>query len=298
MKFTKNILIIFCLISLLSLASCDTKDEAELIYQVDKYSCTIIGVTKDTEEITIPKIYEGKKIKHFADDAFSNVQSLKRVYYEGTPEDWLSIEIIYRGDPMWKAEEMYFLNEKGEYYLFDSYTYDGKIINYDNFFRNMKCLKTIYVTKEVEEIRNGCIGYNCFVEEVYYEGTKEDWEKIKFRTVADNPMYEADKMYFLDEYGNHYLVEELYFDVENLDLENFLGFDCLKTLRLSKNVKSIVIGFCQLYNLEKVYFEGTLNEWLNISFKDNIYHDLRTYAEEIYVKNESGEYVLVDFANE
>ena len=81
---------------------------------------------------------------------------------------------------------------------------------------------------------------------VYYEGTLEDWFNLNFSKTSSNPMYYAEEIYFLDENGEYYLVEEICFDSNIIDISNIRGFNCLKRIYLSNKFKEGTTRFFDL----------------------------------------------------
>ena len=59
----------------------------------------------------------------YNNNAFKNATSLKKVFYEGTIDDWQKIKIDAYSGPMIRAEEMYFLNEDNVYYLVEEVSF-------------------------------------------------------------------------------------------------------------------------------------------------------------------------------
>ena len=290
-RIVKFICIFFIVFICLQFSSCDNGKNDKLIYSYGEYTCEIIGITEDVETIIIPKMHDGLRVSKINNNAFKNASSLKKVFYEGTIDDWQKIKIDAFSGPMIHAEEMYFLNEDNVYYLVEEVSFDVKELNMNNFC-GFDCLKTIHLSNKLKSISVPGDADLENIEKVYYEGTLEDWQKIDM--ISDSsPMIHAEEMYCLNQDGEYYLVEEASFDETELDMNNFYGFDCLKTIHLSEEVKSIKMPKSgDLANLEKVYYDGTLEDWLNIEF-DNWYSNPMYYAEEIYMKKDN-EYYLVE----
>ena len=234
-------------------------------------------------------MHDGLRVSKINNNAFKNAASLKKVFYEGTIDDWQKIKIDALSSPMIHAEEMYFLNEDNVYYLVEEVSFDVKELDMNNFW-GFDCLKTIHLSNKLKSISVPGDADLENIEKVYYEGTLEDWQKIDM-IASSSPMIHAEEMYCLNQDGEYYLVEEASFDETELNMNNFYGFDCLKTIHLSEEVKSIKM-LRNLVNLEKVYYDGTLEDWLNIEF-DNWYSNPMYYAEEIYMKKDN-EYYLVE----
>ncbi len=103
----------------------------------------------------------------------------------------------------------------------------------------------------------------------YYEGTLEDWCKIKFQSSNANPMSIANIFYLRDSDNEWY---------EVLDIE------------IPKTIT--IIGDNQFYgfgNLRSVYYEGTLEDWCKITF-NNISSNPMESASHFYLKDSTGTY--------
>ena len=130
-------------------------------------------------------------------------------------------------------------NEKNDKLIYSYGEYTCEIIGIT------EDVEAIIIPKMHDGLRVSKINNNAFknatsLKTVFYEGTIDDWQKIKIDALS-SPMIHAEKMYFLNEDNVYYLVEEVSFDVKELDMNNFSGFDCLKTIHLSEEVKSIKI---------------------------------------------------------
>jgi hypothetical protein len=96
--------------------------------------------------------------------------------------------------------------------------------------------------------------------------------------------------------NEYYLVEEIKFDSEIVDISNIVGFDCLKKIYLTSNFKKIYnSGLPQFIglNVDEVYYEGTLEDWLNLEFT-NEYENPMYFSNKLYLLNDSNEYYLVE----
>ncbi len=135
------------------------------------------------------------------------------------------------------------------------------------------------------------IGYNAFndcnlLDNVYYNGTIEDWCNIKFASYDSNPMSYATHFYLRDNNGDYHEVTEIVLpdSITELSSYKFINFTALKKFTFSDSVISIGYEiFDGCLNLENIYYNGILEDWLKVSF-DGILFDL-------YIKNNDGEYI-------
>ena len=117
-----------------------------------------------------------------------------------------------------------------------------------------------------------------FLTNVYYQGTINDWCNIDFETLESNPMYFADNFYVQDPNGNIIFNDEKYSLVKDIVLDEtviklnkyqFAGFENVENIVLSSSL--VEVGdkafFKENQTNTNVYYDGTLENWLNISFK-------------------------------
>ena len=294
-KISKYIFIIFSLFIYLQFSSCHNNKKAQLIYHCYTNYCAIVDISNDTEEIIIPKVYNGLLVSNISGNAFDKAKSLKKVYYEGTLEDWYRINIESSTNPIHYAEEIYFLDENGEYYLVEEIYFDKGNVNMENFI-GFDCLKSLKLSKKVKSIDISLNNDLQNLVKVYYEGTLEDWFNLNFSKASSNPMYYAEEIYFLDKNGEYYLVEEICFDSNIIDISNIRGFNCLKRIYLSSKFKEIncdnIFSSVEL-DIEEVYYEGTLEDWLGLDFASEHANPLY-YTDNFYLLNSSKEYYLLE----
>ena len=160
-------------------------------------------------------IHLSEEVKSIKMPKSGDLANLEKVYYDGTLEDWLNIELDnwWFSNPMYYAEEIY-MKKDNEYYLVEEIKFDSEIVDISNII-GFDCLKKIYLTSNFKKIYNNFLSFfiaqfvELNVDEVYYEGTLEDWLNLEFTNEYENPMYFSNKLYLLNEQTQYKFRESL-----------------------------------------------------------------------------------------
>jgi uncharacterized repeat protein (TIGR02543 family) len=106
------------------------------------------------------------------------------------------------------------------------------------------------------------------IEKVYFDGTLSDFSKIDFEV---NSLFGNYDLYYKEDDNYHLFDSNLIIpnDVEKLSNNMFNSYVDLVNLNFGSNIKYIgeyVFDYC--VNLKNIYFDGTIDEWINIKFYD------------------------------
>ncbi len=106
-------------------------------------------------------------------------------------------------------------------------------------FKNCKKLVNIYLPKTIQGARLAFIGSG--LQNVYYEGTIEDWCNIKFTWDEFNPMYTASHLYLLNTNGEFFKLTNLVIpeSITSIGDCQFYGMQDLETVIFHENIVSI-----------------------------------------------------------
>lgn len=130
-------------------------------------------------------------------------------------------------------------------------------------------IANLYIGKDITKLGYFGAYENDKFENVYYEGTLEDWCNISINTSNTNPMYYADNFYILDENGTvikynqkFKLLTELIIpnSVENISSYAFYHFGNVTTVTMPDNVKTIGDNaFRRCTNLQSITLSSSLS---------------------------------------
>ena len=139
-----------------------------------------------------------------------------------------------------------------------------------NPFYNLNSLKKVTIPSSVVHIANT---FSC---DIYYQGSLEQWVDISYGSYGYNTSSNTSL------YINNQKVEEI---VINKDIKRgaFSGIASIKKVTLGTNVTSIgSSAFSGCINLTDVYYQGTLDQWLKISFDGEwaSYTNINLYIED------------------
>ena len=148
----------------------------------------------------------------------------------------------------------------------------------DSVFFNSK-IKNIVIPNSLQKVgKYAFLGDKC-VENVYYNGTIEDWCNISFTTSNSNPMYAAESFFMLNEKNEYEEITEIVIPetVKSIKNYQFYGFKNVKRFVLSEGIKELLrysFGECDSIvsielpdSLEEVYS----NVFYNCDNLENIY---------------------------
>ena len=142
----------------------------------------------------------------------------------------------------------------------------------DSAFRECSDLISIVIPNSVTSIDDVAFLRCSSLENVYYNGTIENWCNIEFDNEYSNPIYYAEHLYIKDSNNEYYEVTELEIPnkITKLGDYQFYGFDNLTKVIISSSVTSIgyfVFGGCSsLESITLPFIGNTLNGTTNSHF--------------------------------
>ena len=231
--------------------------------------------------LTIDNLYITKECTAVED--FGGFTALTNLYFDGTLEDWMSINFVSeKSSPMYYASYLYLINESDEYQKLEELVIPESVTRLNNYqFMNINSLKTIVIPNTVEFVG----------EKVFYGCNSVTTLNIPF-TGDSTPIKEPNRLFGGDKYVPATLVT-LTIDgntEESKLYQVFTGFSKVVDLYLTKNVTKLYSGVSNLSSLVNIYYEGTLEDWMNI---DVDYHgNPLCNCDHFYVK-EAGNYVEI-----
>lgn len=107
-------------------------------------------------------------------------------------------------------------------------------------FKHFKELTSITIPSTITNIESLVFSGCNSLENVYYEGSLEDWCSINFETYQANPMYYAEHFFIKDQNDEYYEVTniELNDTITEIKLAQFYGFDNVTSITIPNSVVS------------------------------------------------------------
>ncbi len=140
--------------------------------------------------------------------AFDNCKSLSKIYFDGDENDWCKIVFAdEKSNPMYYAFKIYMLDDEGSIEYNDN-KYSSKFglvlseeitIIGDYQFYNVHGISYLELSSNIKSIGAHAF-YNCPINNIFYDGTKEEWLNIEFKDNYSSP--NDVNIIILDENGN------------------------------------------------------------------------------------------------
>lgn len=155
------------------------------------------------------------------------------------------------------------LSDNGEYYILN------KVPN----------VKDLLIPSTYNNLPVNCFGYlfekweNNQFENLYYNGTLEDWCNITFLDFESCPFTYGKNLYLLNSNNEYYQVIDLIIPdtIETINFGAFYNFDFVETVTITNNVNSIgAFAFYGCANLSQLTFGTGLKEIDSQAFRDCI----------------------------
>ncbi len=261
---------------------------------------TIIGKNAFQSCTSLVSMTISSSVIAIGESAFSNCYLLKNIYYHGTIKDWCNIKFsdLY-STPMYYAKHFYTINSNNKYeavtnieipdtvtrigdYQFHGFNNvigitipsSATTIGY-NAFSKCSLLTSITLPSSVTTI-----GYDAFsgctsLENVYYEGTIEDWCNITFSNEYSTPMYYANHLYMLNSNNEYEEVTsiEIPDTIASIGKYQFYGFNNVTSITIPSSVTTIGSYAFRKCTSLTIYCEATSqpsgwnSDWVDSSCK-------------------------------
>ena len=153
-----------------------------------------------------------ENIKMICKDAFYDCINLKDVYFNGDVASWIDIKFENGfSNPTHYFKNLYIFDENGEIEyggnkysvlasMSDVILKETRIIK-SNSFVNFKEMVNVVIPNTVLKMEDDAFFQCNKLENVYYNGTLEEWCNIEWGNDYSSPMYYAKNLYILDENG-------------------------------------------------------------------------------------------------
>jgi len=251
------------------------------------------------ESVTIPS-----SVTSIGARAFEGCSRLKSVYYDGTLEQWLAIS--FGSNPCCNGSDLYIQGNKitdlvipegvtsiGDYAFsgcsgLESVTIPSSVTSIgSSAFYGCSGLKSVTIPSKVTSIGDcafsGCSGLESVtipssvtrirsdafkgcsrLKSVYYDGTLKQWLAMSFDSYDCNPCCNESDLYIQGNKITDLVIPE---GVESIRWYAFRGCSGLESVTIPSSVTSIgERAFSGCSGLKSVYYGGTLEQWLAMSF--------------------------------
>ena len=291
----------------------DTKTEIEIPESINGLQVKKVGVNAFLNCNSLTSIVIPDSVTSIGSDAFRNCSSLESItlpfvgetlngtsnthfgYIFGAPYNYSSNssyvptslkEVIITGGTSIASNAFRNCSSLTSIVIPDSVTSIGP-----SAFSGCNSLTSIVIPNSVTSIGEGAFSNCSSLTDVYYEGTIEDWCKIRFNNVDANPMFYASHFYIKNSNNEYEELTEIVIPETITSIGyQFWGFNNVTKITIPNGVTSIGSGaFRSCSSLTNVYYEGTFEEWCEINFVD-YYSNPMYYASHFYIKNSNSEY--------
>ena len=165
------------------------------------------GGNPNLRTLTIPA-----SVEHIDDHAFEGCTGLERIYYNGTWDQWCSIDFGEMANPMNYAKEFYIANdysyEKGSNVLLTTAISSISSHAFEGFTE----INSLTIPLTINAIGSGnepVFSPETVIVKVYYRGDYTDWMKISLSSRYSSPMQFTHNFYMTNERGEYYTLSDL-----------------------------------------------------------------------------------------
>ena len=178
------------------------------------------------EELTIPS-----SVTSIGSSAFANCDSLTKVNYLGTIDEWVQIKFSdYHSNPLCYAKNLYINNEL----VTEANITTATKIN-DYAFYNYTGLTSVTIGNGVASIRDYAFEGCSNLTKVNYLGTIDEWVQIGFVNSYSNPLYYAKNLYI----NNELVTEANITTATEISARAFSNCTSLTSVTIGNSVTSI-----------------------------------------------------------
>ena len=272
----------------------------------------------------------GESVTSIGEDAFDSCTNLTDVYYTGDINDWAHIHFAKKDDT-----DFYFsVRSNPLYYANNLYVNGNELVTEANINTSINAfaffgydkLTSVTIGDQVTSIGYGAF-YRCNnLTDVYYTGDINDWVSIRFNIYNDwgtsndnynsNPLSNGANLYVN---GDELVTEANIDTATSIRALAFYGCTSITSVTIGDQVTSIgerafynctsltsvTIGegvtsigedaFSYCTSLTDVYYTGDINDWVSITFSDNLSNPL-FYGKNFYINGELVTHANIDTA--
>lgn len=189
--------------------------------------------------LTIPST-----IEYISDYAFEGCTSLETIYYNGTWDQWCSIDFGASANPMNYAENFYILNGSIYNSVNDIVLSDTLHVISGSALQGFKNITSITIPKSITAVGSkldSVFSEGTKIGTVYYGGDYTDWLSVSINNKNSNPMQFTNNFYMTDSSGKHYTPSNITIpdSVTKIGNYQFFGYSALNSLTVTSSLESI-----------------------------------------------------------
>lgn len=189
--------------------------------------------------ITIPA-----SIEYIDDYAFEGCTMLKRVYYNGTWDQWCSIRFGEMANPMNYADEFYIYNGTSYDSVSTITLTDATSMISSYAFEGFDEIAALIIPKSVTVIGDGdgaVFESDIRIGKIYYGGDVSDWCGVRINTLESSPTRIADTFYMTNSDGEYYRPTDLVIpsSIERIGNYQFTDYYFAKSLVFEGSIEAI-----------------------------------------------------------
>ena len=216
--------------------------------------------------LSIQKFTLPNNITKISNAAFDGTR-ITEFIFTGTVEEWLNVELSWETSNPGNFGSDYYMQQNGEIKLLTELHLPESFISRSrNHFYNCLSIVDVYIPKFSTSVDfRGCVN----IENVYYMDTIEQWICGTSSELAEgNPNYYGENFYVLKN-GSYVKAPESIILPKDYGIiyYNLVGIENVKNVTIPKNI-TCILSMEGMVDLENIYYEGTVNEWLNMDHPD------------------------------
>ncbi|MDE5566538.1 MAG: leucine-rich repeat domain-containing protein, partial [Anaeroplasmataceae bacterium] len=236
----------------------------------------------------ITKIILPECLENIGSEAFYACENLNDIYYEGSVEDWCSLEFYDAlSNPMSFAHHFYLRNDELEWEEIINLILPNTIESIHAYqFYGFDSVESIFIPNSIKSIDVGAFGMCDSIVSM----------TVPFVGAGDGIITHFGFIFGATSYNNNSsfvpatLEEVKIMGGSSIGSNAFYGCESLTTIHLTESIIEFdADAFMECSGLDNIYYNGVIEDWCNITF-ENINATPMAYANHFYLKNEDSNF--------
>ena len=213
-----------------------------------------------------------KNIKKVDTDALGECNNLEKIYYDDSLSSFSKID--FKEYSLFGNYDLYY-KEDDNYHLFDNDLIIPNNVDTisDNMFNSYVDLVNINFGTNIKYIGEDAFRYCINLENIYFDGTVDDWININFYDYSSSPLKtklstdssKIKNLYILDKNGDvtfnnkkYKLLTDLETSLKIINNASFFGYDNLNIVKLKSGVEKIEEDAFALSSMKELYIPSSV----------------------------------------